>query len=120
MNIVIWIIQGVLALMFLLAGAMKSTQQKEKLLKSLPWASDFNIQTVRFIGISELLGALGIVVPQYTGIFPILTPIAAAGLVLVMIFAALHHLRKDEYKGLALNVVLLILSAIVSIYRFLM
>jgi uncharacterized membrane protein YphA (DoxX/SURF4 family) len=120
MNTIIWIIQGVLAIMFLMAGYMKSTQPKEKLVMSLPWASDFNIQTIRFIGISELLGAIGIVVPQYTGIFPILTPIAATGLVLVMILAALHHLRKDKYKGVAFNVVLLILLAIVSIYRFLM
>ena len=84
MNTTIWIIQGILALMFFMAGFMKSTQPKEKLVTSLPWASDFNILTIRFIGISELLGAIGIVVPEYTGILPILTPIAALGLILVI------------------------------------
>lgn len=69
MNIAVWIIQGILALMLLMAGIMKSTQPKDKLVKSLPWVNDFSLQTVRFIGISELLGAIGIVVPQLTGIY---------------------------------------------------
>lgn len=64
MNIAVWIIQGILALMFLMAGIMKSTQPKEKLVKNLPWVNDFSLQTVRFIGISELLGAIGILVPS--------------------------------------------------------
>jgi uncharacterized membrane protein YphA (DoxX/SURF4 family) len=118
MNITVWIIQGVLALMFLMAGIMKSTQPKEKLVKSLPWVDDFSLQMVRFIGISELLGAIGIIVPQLTGIFPILSPIAAVGLVLIMVLAAFHHIHKSEFKEVAFNAFLLILSAIVAYYRF--
>ncbi len=117
MNTTVWIIQGILALMFLLAGLMKSTQSKEKLSKSLPWVNDFSLQTVRFIGVSELLGAIGVIIPQLTGIFPILSPIAAIGLVVVMILAASHHIRKNEFKEIAFNAVLLILSAIVAYYR---
>ena len=49
MDIAVWIIQGILALMFLMAGIMKSTQPKDKLVKSLPWVNDFSSQTVRFI-----------------------------------------------------------------------
>ena len=118
MNIAVWIIQGILALMFLMAGIMKSTQPKEKLVKSLPWVTDFSLQTVRFIGISELLGAIGIIVPQLTGVCPVLSPIAAVGLAVIMVLAAAHHIRKSEYKEVAFNLVLLILSVIVAFNRF--
>jgi uncharacterized membrane protein len=118
MNTAVWIIQGVLALMFLMAGLIKSTQPKEKLVKSLPWVNDFSLQTVRFIGISELLGAIGIFVPQITGIYPVLSPIAAMGIALIMVLAASHHIRKGEYKELAFNTTLLILAITVAIYRF--
>jgi len=97
---------------------MKSTQPKDKLVKSLPWVNDFSLQTVRFIGISELAGAIGIIIPQITGILPILSPIAAVGLVIIMILAASHHIRKNEFKEVAFNAVLLVLSAFVAYYRF--
>jgi uncharacterized membrane protein YphA (DoxX/SURF4 family) len=118
MNIVVLIIQGALALIFLMAGIMKSTQPKDKLVKSLPWVNDFSLQTVRFIGVSELLGAIGIVVPQLTGICPILSPIAAVGLAVIMVLASAHHLPKKEYKEFGFNATLLILAIIVAIYRF--
>lgn len=118
MNIAVWIIQGILAVMFLMAGIMKSTQPKEKLVKSLPWVNDFSLQTVRFIGISELLGAIGIVIPRLTGICPILTPIAAVGLGIIMVLASAHHLPKKEYREVGFNTVLLILAIIVALYRF--
>jgi uncharacterized membrane protein YphA (DoxX/SURF4 family) len=118
MELTVWIIQGILALMFLMAGIMKSTQPKDKLVKSLPWVNDFSLQTVRFIGFSELAGAIGIVIPQLTGICPILTPIAAIGLVIIMVLAASHHMQKNEYKEVTFNAVLLILSAVVAFYRF--
>jgi uncharacterized membrane protein YphA (DoxX/SURF4 family) len=118
MNIAVWIIQVILALMFLMAGIMKSTQPKDKLVKSLPWVNDFSLQTVRFIGISELLGAIGIVVPQLTGIYPILSPIAAVGLAVIMVLASVHHLPKKEYKEVGFNTTLLILAVLVALYRF--
>jgi uncharacterized membrane protein YphA (DoxX/SURF4 family) len=118
MNITVLIIQCILALMFLMAGIMKSTQPKEKLAKSLPWVNDFSLQTVRFIGISELLGAIGIIIPQLTGILPILSPIAAVGLVVIMVLASVHHLPKKEFREVAFNSTLLILAGIVVFYRF--
>jgi uncharacterized membrane protein len=118
MNFVVWIIQGALAAMFLMAGIIKLTQPKEKLEKSLPWVKYFSLQTVRIIGTSELLGAIGIIVPQLTGIYPILSPIAAVGLVLIMVLASAHHLPKKEYKEVGFNATLLILSVVVALYRF--
>jgi uncharacterized membrane protein YphA (DoxX/SURF4 family) len=80
--------------------------------------NDFSLQTVRFIGISELLGAIGIVAPQLTGICPILTPIEAVGLAVIMVLAAAHHLPKKEYREVGFNAILLILAVVVALYRF--
>jgi uncharacterized membrane protein len=118
MNIIVWIIQGILALMFVMAGIMKTTQPKDKLIKSLPWVNDYSLSTVRFIGISELLGAVGLIVPQFSGILPILTPVAAVGLAVIMVLAAAHHIPKSEYKEVIFNSILFILSAVVAFYRF--
>jgi uncharacterized membrane protein YphA (DoxX/SURF4 family) len=119
MNTFLWIIQGLLAAMFLTAGVMKLTQAKEKLLKQLPWVADFSIGTVRFIGLSELLGGIGLIVPWLTGIAPILTPISAIGLCVVMVLASnIVHLKKNEYKEIAFNAILFILAAFVAYGRF--
>ena len=118
MNIAIWVIQGLLAVMFTMAGAMKATQEKEKLAEKMPWANDYSASMIKFIGISELLGGIGLIVPQLTGIMPILTVLAALGLIVVMILAAVYHLRKSENKEVVINVVLLLLASIVGYYRF--
>jgi uncharacterized membrane protein len=118
MNTTTWIVQGILAAMFLMAGIMKSTQPKEKLVPKLPWVNDFTMGTVRLIGISELLGAIGLIVPQLTGTAPILTPIAASGLTVVMVLAAIYHIRKGEFKAVGFNAVLLGLAIFVVIVRF--
>jgi uncharacterized membrane protein len=117
MNIAVWIIQGLLAIMFAMAGIMKSTQPKEKLLKTLPWVADCSLTTVRFIGISELLGAIGIIIPQLVNILPRTTVIAAFGLAAIMVLASSYHIRKKEYKNLGFTVILFILTAIVANYR---
>jgi uncharacterized membrane protein YphA (DoxX/SURF4 family) len=118
MNIIVLIIQVVLAIMFTMAGLMKSTQPKEKLVKVLPWINNYSLEKARFIGISELLGAIGILIPQLAGILPVLSPIAAIALAIVMVLAALHHLPKKEYKELMFNAVLFSLLVIVAAYRF--
>ena len=118
MNIAIWIIQGILAAMFGMAGVMKSTQPKEKLAPQVPWVNDFSLGVVRLVGISELLGAVGLIVPWATGIQPMLTPVAAAALVLVMLLAAIYHVVKGEYKAIAFNIVLGGLAAAVAYFRY--
>jgi uncharacterized membrane protein len=118
MNIAIWIIQGILAAMFGMAGVMKSTQSKEKLAPQVPWVNDFPLGVVRLVGVSELLGAVGLIVPWATGIQPVLTPVAAAALVLVMVLAAIYHIAKGEYKALVFNFVLGGLAAAVAYFRY--
>ena len=118
MSIALWIVQGLLAVAFLGAGASKLSQPKEKLLKNMAWVEDFSQPTVRNIGALEVLGAIGIVLPALTGILPWLTPLAALGLVLLMVGAALTHLRRKEYGNVAINAVLLVLAAFVAYGRF--
>jgi uncharacterized membrane protein len=118
MNIVLWIDQVILAFIFIIAGVLKATTSKDKLLKQLPWVVDYSFGTVKFIGISEFLGGIGLIVPWMTGIVPVLTPIAAIGICIIMALAlASEHLKKKEYKEVAFNTVLLILAAIVAVGR---
>ncbi|MEU4332094.1 DoxX family protein [Nonomuraea dietziae] len=107
-----------LAVMFGMAGVMKSTQPKEKLEPRLPWAEDYSAGTVRFTGIAELAGALGLILPAVTGIAPILTPLAATGLAVIMVLAALAHVRRKEPAAIAMNAVLFLLAAFVAWGRF--
>jgi uncharacterized membrane protein len=118
MNIALWIVQAVLAVMFGIAGAMKSTQPKAKLEPKLPWVEDYSAGTVRFIGIAELAGALGLILPAATGIVPILTPLAATGLAVIMVLAALAHVRRKEPSAIVFNAVLFLLAAFVAWGRF--
>lgn len=118
MTVVLWVIQIVLAAMFAMAGVMKSTQPKEKLASRLPWVEDYSAGTVRLIGVVELLAAIGLILPAATGILPILTPLAASGLALVMVLAMNTHRRRHELSGIAFNAVLLVLALVVAWGRF--
>jgi hypothetical protein len=119
MNTALWIIQGLLAAMFSMAGTTKLTQSREKLVSQFPWVNDFSLSTVRFIGLSELLGAIGLIAPWLTGIFPILTPISAVGFCIIMVLAAnMAHLNKKEYKEIAMNIFLFLMAAFVAYGRF--
>ena len=118
MNVFLWIIQVGLAAAFILAGVMKSTQPKEKLQPNLPWVEDFSLGTIRLIGVAELLGGIGLILPAVTGIAPILTPIAAACLAFVMVLAAVTHIRRKEPSGVVVNAVLFALAVFVAWGRF--
>jgi uncharacterized membrane protein YphA (DoxX/SURF4 family) len=117
-GIALWVAQVLLAVAFLGAGATKLSQPKEKLAKNIAWVEDFSQPAVRLIGAVEVLGAIGVVLPALTGILPWLTPLAALGLVLLMVGAALTHLRRKEYGNVAINAVLLVLAAFVAYGRF--
>jgi uncharacterized membrane protein YphA (DoxX/SURF4 family) len=118
MNIFLWVLQIVLALMFAAAGVMKATQPKDKLAGQLAWVEDYSANTVRLIGVSELLGALGLILPAATHIAPILTPIAATALAVVMALAINTHRRRHEASGMVIAAVLLVLTVIVAWGRF--
>lgn len=110
MNIVFWIVTAITALTFLAAGSMKLIQPKEKLEPMLKWVADFDGNTVKGIGLLEVLGAIGLILPRLTNILPWLSILAAAGLILTMIGGAMTHLRRKE--SIVPNVVLGLLSAV--------
>ncbi|HXA62518.1 MAG TPA: DoxX family protein [Streptosporangiaceae bacterium] len=118
MNIVLWVLQGLLAAAFLMAGVTKVSQPKDKLVKQMGWVEDFSDNAVKGVGAVEILAALGLILPAATGIATILTPLAATGLVLTMILAGIVHVRRGEQSKLPINIVLLILAAIVAWGRF--
>lgn len=123
MNIVLWVLQGLLALMFLLAGFMKATKTKDEIKKTggerMAWVDSVSDSNLKLIGILEVLIGFGLVLPQLTGILPWLTPLAAVGFVCTMIGALLLHLqRKDGVQSLVTNIVLLLLAAFVAYGRF--
>jgi uncharacterized membrane protein YphA (DoxX/SURF4 family) len=119
MNIVLWILQILLALAFGMAGVMKLAQPKEKLAAAgMGWTEDVSPGVIKLIGALELLAAIGLILPAATGIAPILTPLAAVGLVLIMIGAAITHGRRKENQMILVNGVLLVLAAVVAWGRF--
>jgi uncharacterized membrane protein YphA (DoxX/SURF4 family) len=119
MNVALWIIAGLLAAVFGASGLMKLIQPKAKLAASgLAWTEDFSSAAVKAIGGLELLAALGLILPAALDIAPILTPLAATGLVLVMVGAAITHARRKETPAIAVNAVLLVLAALVAWGRF--
>lgn len=117
MNIALWIVQLLLGLVFLAAGYTKSSKPRSDLQGMMPWVEDFSDSQVKGIGILELLAGLGLILPSVTKILPILTPLAAIGLVLTMLGAIYTHYRRQEYGVIGANVVLLVLAAFVAYGR---
>ncbi|GJM40991.1 MAG: hypothetical protein DHS20C20_12730 [Ardenticatenaceae bacterium] len=115
MEIALWIVQVLLGLAFLMAGGMKVMQPKEKLAEKMAWVEDFSANTIKGIGILEILGAIGVILPAALNIVPELTGFAALGLVLTMIGAAVAHVRRNEMQKIVPNVVLGLLAAFVFV-----
>ena len=118
MNSALWVIQVLLALVFVYSGGKKLLRSEEQL-QALPWARDLTPSMVRGIGILEMLGAVGMIVPMLTGIFAWLTPLAAVGLAALMLGAAWINLRLTLYAALGANLVLLALAGFVTYGRML-
>ena len=118
MNIALWIIAGFLAAAFAGSGFVKLTQPKEKLATAMAWTTDFSAASVKTIGTLELLAAVGLILPGALRIAPVLVPLAAFGLVLLMVGAIVVHVRRKEIQMIGGNIVLLILAAVVAWGRF--
>ncbi len=103
MNITLWVVQVLLGLMFIMAGGMKAAQPIAALAESLPWVTSTPVGLVRFIGISEFLGGLGLILPSALRIKPSLTVWAAIGLLAVMVLAAIFHASRGEFSAIGVN-----------------
>jgi uncharacterized membrane protein YphA (DoxX/SURF4 family) len=111
LNIVLWTVQGLLALMYLLSGGMKLTTPIEEMTKDVPLPGAF----LRFIGVAEVMGALGLVLPGLTGIKPWLTPLAAAGLTIIMTGATVITLK---FMGLPIALMPLTVGLLVAFVAY--
>ena len=118
MNVLVWVLQVLLALAFLAAGVIKTTQPRAKLATNMGWVEDFSDNTVKLIGALELLSGIGLLLPAVTGTATVLIPLAASGLALLMILAALTHRRRGEPQMIGFNAALLLLSLVVAWARF--
>ncbi len=119
MNIVLWILQILLALMFLMHGRLMlflETSQASR----MPYVLAIPTAFRRFIGVAEVLGALGLILPALTNILPWLTPLASTGLVAIMIGGAIFHFLRRENPNIVFNLILLVLAAIVAYGRFIL
>lgn len=119
MNLALWIIAGILAAVFAGSGAMKLAMPKDKLVESgLGGLADVSQAAIRLIGVAELAGALGLIVPPLVHIAPVLVPLAAVGLALVMVGATVVHARRREIPNVGVTVLLLVLALVVAWGRF--
>ncbi|BBA98941.1 putative DoxX family protein [Actinacidiphila reveromycinica] len=118
MSVFLWVVQTALAAAFALSGLVKATEPRERLVGRFPWAEDFSLPALRFIGAMGLLGAVGLVAPGASGVLPVLTPVAATGLAVMMALAGATHVRRGEPSGVVVAAVLLLLAALVAWGRF--
>ncbi|MCZ7532639.1 MAG: DoxX family protein [Acidimicrobiia bacterium] len=120
MNSALWIVQIVLALAFLASGSMRIMKTHGDLIDSgMEYAEDFSPNSVNAIGAIEIVAAIGLVLPPAVDVLPNLAAFAAAGLVVIMIGAAIVHVRRKEYMpSLLINAVLGGLALFVAIGRF--
>jgi putative oxidoreductase len=114
LNIALWVLQSLLAAMFLMAGSSKTFQAINELANMLPWVTQVPEGLVRFIGASELLGGLGLLLPSLLKIKPILTPIAAFGIALVMLFAAFFHISRGENSAIGANFLFMAIALFIA------
>jgi uncharacterized membrane protein len=120
MNLALWIVAGLLTVVYLLSGIGKLIVPKEKL-AAFPggeWIEDFSAGSVKAIGVLEVLAAVGLILPAALDIAPVLVPLAAVGLVLIMVGAVITRLRRHEPKPMVADLAYLALAAFVAWGRF--
>ncbi|AWG67052.1 DoxX family protein [Mycobacteroides abscessus] len=115
MNVALWISASVLAALFFGAGALKLVRSRQQLATSgMGFAEQFSPVSVKLIGIAEILGAVGLILPALTHLKPGLVPAAAIGLASLMIGAAVVHFGRKEPANIVVNAVLFLLAVFVA------
>ena len=112
-HVALWTAQALLAGMFLMAGSMKTFIPIAQLSQSLPMAAELPGLT-RFIGVCELAGGLGLLLPAALRVLPRLTVVASFGLGLVMVLAMAYHVSRGEYSGIGINIVLALIALFIA------
>jgi len=120
MSIAVWIVSGLLAFAFLVGGIVRLVVPAATY-GSWPnqqWITAVPRLAVVGISIAEILGAIGLIVPVATGIAPVVTPLAAVGLALIMVGALVFHIRRNERPNIPVAIVLIVLLSFVAVSRF--
>ncbi|MFZ3454053.1 DoxX family protein [Arthrobacter sp. 7Tela_A1] len=118
MLVFLWVAEIVLALLYLGLGVMRLVQPYDKLVRVLRWPADYPAWAVKLIGLAEILGALGLIIPAAADVAPVLTPVAACALAVMMAGAVVVHLRRRERQRVALPCILLAVNVFIAIGRF--
>ena len=118
MNVLLWALQAILASIFLATGLNKAVRSKSAMIRMSHWWQAWPAGAIKALGVAELLGVAGLVLPWATGIARVLTPLAAVGLAVVLIGAGATHLRYREYRMVPPVVVLLAAAIVVAAGRF--
>jgi uncharacterized membrane protein YphA (DoxX/SURF4 family) len=121
MNVALWIVAGLLAAAYLASGAGKIVLSKERIAAfgpSAEWTEDFSAGGIKAIGVLEVLGAVGLILPAVLDIAPVLVPLAAVGLAMVMVGAAITRLRRHETTLMLVDLGYLALFVFVAWGRF--
>ena len=119
MELAVWIVSWVLAVAFVVGGAARAVLPAERLVGfGLKWVTAVPAPLLKTIGVLELLGGLGVVLPVLTGILPVLTPLAACGLAIIMLGGLVFHLRRREWQGVPITLVLAAAAIFVAVARF--
>jgi len=118
MNILLWILQGLLATIFCFSGIMIIVQSREKLAPKMPFLNDYSPAMINLVALSHIAGALGLILPLALNIIPILTPIAACCLALVMLLAVNYNYGRRDIKSVAVDLVFCALFLVIAYFRF--
>jgi uncharacterized membrane protein len=118
MSAVLWLLQLVLALVFMALGLLMVTRSREQLMPVLPWVEDFPEPVVTAVGVLELLGAACLVLPGVFGAWTVLVPVAATGLGILLVGVIVEHVTRRETGRLPGPVALLVAAAAVAVGRF--
>jgi hypothetical protein len=114
MHIALWVVQILLAALFVMTGAMKASMPLHEVAKTMRWVPDVPVGLVRFIGLTELAGAIGLILPSTTKILPKLTPLAAVGRGVVVLLGAILHFTRGEGALTPLNFILAAMAGFVA------
>lgn len=114
MHIILWAVQVILAVSLIWAAWMKLVQPIEQLAAMWPWAGEVPVALVKMTGIIDLLGAAGLILPSVLRIQPKLTPMAAIGVIILMVCASVFHIMRGEVALIGVNIVFAILAAFVA------
>lgn len=113
MNIALWILQIILAALFLTSGSLKLVLDKDKLEKVFEWIDNYPEKRLKLVGTFEVLGGLGLFLPGVYSVFDILIPLSAIGLTIIMVLATLLHYKRKETNELVVNIIVLVLLLLI-------